>query len=177
MVMRRSLTLAFVVPFLSGTVAFAQVIGPIPQTGPSPTVLAGAEIKASQTGQSVIHGSAVDADASPLPNATVRLRNLLNSEIEKISTANHAGEFTFVVQPEIPYVVELTDLAGRTIAVGNVVTAHVGAVATALVSAPLRLSTSAGVFSQTAGSVVSAATSIGLTAVGANVAPAASPEK
>ena len=68
----------------------------------------------------------MDTDASPLPNASVRLRNLVSSEIEKTSTADNFGEFTFVVQPEIPYVVEIADQAGRTIAVGNVVTTQAG---------------------------------------------------
>jgi hypothetical protein len=177
MVMRRAFTLALGVAFLSGTAALAQVVGPLPQTGPSATVLGGAEIKAPQTGQGMILGAAVDTDASPLANATVRLRNLVNSEIEKISTVNQVGEFTFVVKPEIPYVVELADQAGQVVAVSNVVTAHAGAVAAALVSSPLRLQAPTGVFRQTTGSVIAAVTYIGLTAVGANVAPAASPEK
>jgi hypothetical protein len=177
MMMLRSLTLALVAAFLSGTAAFAQVVGPLPQTVPSPTVFAGADNKTPQTGQTVIRGAAVDTDAGPIANATVRLRNLLNSKVEKISTANQLGEFTFVVEPEIPYVVEIADQAGRVVAVSNVVTAHAGAVATALVSAPLRLSAAAGVFDQSMGSVITAVTSIGLTAVGANLAPAASPEK
>ena len=175
--MRRSFTLALVAAFLSGTAAFAQVVGPLPQTGPSSTVFTGTQIKGPQTVQSMIRGAAVDTDASPLPNATVRLRNLLNGKIEDTSTVNQLGEFTFVVQPEIPYVVEIVDQAGRIVSVSNVVSAHAGAVATALVSAPLRLSASAVVFTQAMGSVMTAVTDIGLTAVGATRAPAASPEK
>ena len=175
--MLRAFTLALGVAFLSGTAAFAQVVGPLPQTGPSATAFSGAEIRAPQTGQSMIRGAAVDADASPLANATVRLRNLVNSEIEKISTVNQVGEFTFAVRPETPYVVELADQVGHIVAVSNVITAHAGAVAAALVSAPLRMSASAGVFGQTTGSVVTAVGGIGLTAVEANLAPAASPEK
>jgi hypothetical protein len=177
MIMLRSFTLALVVSFLCGTAAFAQVVGPLPQTAPSPTAFAGAESKGPQTGQSMIRGAAVDADASPLADATVRLRNLVNSQIEKVATVNQIGEFTFAVRPETPYVVELADQAGHVVAVSNVVTAHAGAVATALVSAPLRMPASAGVFRQTAGSVIAAVTDIGLTAVGANAAPAASPEQ
>ncbi len=75
------------------------------------------------------------------------------------------GEFTFVARPEIPYVVEVTDAAGRVIAIGDVVIAQAGDVAAALVSIPSRLPALAGVFSETAGSVVSAAASTGVTVV------------
>jgi hypothetical protein len=173
MLQRLNVTLAAVA--LAGTVASAQVVKPIWPNGPQ-TMMTTAGTKSSVVGQSMIHGQVVDSNATPLANASVRLRNLATSAIEKISTADQFGEFSFVVQPEIPYVVEIADQAGRVIAVGNVVTAQAGEVAAAFIPAPLHLPTLVGVFGNTAGSVVSSAMSTGLSAVGANPAPAVSPD-
>ena len=151
----------------------AQPIGPI---GPDSTIgsLAG---RAGAGSQALINGMAIDGNASPLPNATVRLRNLQSNRIEQVSTTNQIGEFSFVAIPEVPYVVEIADYAGRIVAVGDVLTAQAGEVAGTVVSIPTRLPAPAGVFSDTAGAVVSAATGIGLTAVEAIVLPALSPER
>ena len=125
----------------------------------------------------MIHGRAIDRDSSPLPNATVRLRNLATGAIEKTSTANQLGEFTFIVKPEIPYVVEMADQAGQILAVGNIVTVQVGEVAGAVVQVPVRLPALAGLLGNTAGSVVSAASGAGITALQSNFEPPpASPE-
>jgi hypothetical protein len=164
--------------FLSSAVAMAQgpivrPFGPLPPVTPATTTLT----RAGQAGQSMIHGTAVDANTSPLPNAAVRLRNLQTNQIEQLSTANQLGEFSFVAQPEIPYVVEIADQAGNIVAVGDVITAQAGEVAGALVAIPTRLPALAGVFGETAGSVVSAATGTGLTALDATVAPFVSPER
>jgi hypothetical protein len=130
--------------------------------------------------QSMIHGVAVDVDSHPLPNVNVRLRNLKANKVEQKTTANLAGEFNFVAQPEIPYVVELADQTGRIVAVGDVIVVHAGEVAAAMVAIPTRLPTLAGVFGETAGSVISAAAGTGLTALQSTVAappPPASPEQ
>ena len=130
----------------------------------------------------MIHGTAVDNTASPLPNATVRLRNLQTNQVEQVFTTNRVGEFTFAAQPEIPYVVEIADQAGQIIAVGDVVVAQAGEVAGAIVAIPTRLPALAGVFGETAGSVVSAATGTGITVLESTVIPEpppppASPER
>jgi hypothetical protein len=75
------------------------------------------------------------------------------------------GEFTFAARPEVPYVVEIADAAGRVVAVGDVIIAATGDVAAAVVSIPSRLPAVAGVFSDTAGSVVSAVVSTGVTVI------------
>ena len=43
-----------------------------------------------------------------------------------------------MVRPEMPYVVEVVDLGGRVIAVGDVIIAHAGDVAAATVAVPAR---------------------------------------
>jgi hypothetical protein len=162
---------------LSGTAAAqGPVVLPTAPLGPGSTVDAIAG-KTGQGTQSVISGTAVDANTSPLPNVTVRLRNLETNLVEQVSKANSIGEFTFVAQPNIPYIVEITDQLGNILAVGDIVTAQVGDVAGAVVALPTRIPALAGVFKETMGSVVSAATGTGLTVVDAAVVPVLSPEK
>lgn len=128
------------------------------------TVRVAARKSAGET-KSIINGVAVDARQTRLPHATVRLRNLEINKIEQVDTANELGEFTFVAQPDIPYVVEIVDQTGRAVAVGDVIMASTGEVAGAIVTLPGSLSALAGVFSNTASSVISAATGTGLTIV------------
>ena len=70
-----------------------------------------------------------------------------------------------MAQPDVPYVVEIADQAGRIVAVGDVIVANAGEVAGAMVTLPSRLPALAGVFGDTASSVMSAATGTGLTVV------------
>ena len=125
---------------------------------------AGAQ-RAAKDIRSLINGVAIDSDQTPLPNATIRLRNLENNEIEQVVTANDRGEFSFVARPDVPYVVEIADHAGRIVAVGDVIMANAGEVAGAIVTLPSRLPALAGVFGDTASSVLSAVTGTGLTVV------------
>jgi hypothetical protein len=115
--------------------------------------------------KSLINGVALDRSQVPIPNAKVRLRNLEINDIEQVVTADEFGAFSFAAQPNVPYVVEIADHAGRVIAVGDVIMANTGEVAGAVVSLPARLPALAGVFTDTAHSVISAATSSGLTVI------------
>jgi hypothetical protein len=121
--------------------------------------------RAARDIRSLINGTAVDSNQAPLPNAIIRLRNLNVNEIEQVVTANQAGEFSFVARPSVPYVLEIADQAGRVLAVGDVIVANVGEVAGVVISLPSKLPALAGVFADTAGSVMSAATGTGLTVV------------
>ncbi len=121
--------------------------------------------KAASNIRSLINGTAIDSDQQPLPNATIRLRNIDKNEIEQVVTANETGEFSFIARPDVPYVVEIADQAGRTVAVGDVIMANAGEVAGAVVALPARLPALAGVFGDTASSIMSAATGTGLTVV------------
>ena len=67
--------------------------------------------------------------------------------------------------PDVPYVVEVADQAGRVVAVGDIVTPNAGEVAASVVSLPSRLPALAGLFGETASAVISAATGTGLTVV------------
>ena len=112
--------------------------------------------------KTLINGVALDSAHVRLPNATVRLRNLEVNDVEQIATANQLGEFSFVAQPNVPYVVEIADRAGRVVAVGDVITANAGEVAGAVVALPRRVPALAGMFSDAASSVISAAIGSGL---------------
>ena len=115
--------------------------------------------------RSLINGTAIDGDQRPLPNATIRLRNIEKNAIEQVVSANEIGEFSFIARPDVPYVVEITDQAGRVVAVGDVILANAGEVAGASVALPARLPAVASVFGDTASSIMSAATDTGLTVV------------
>lgn len=164
---RLSATLAGVV--LSTSLVSAQQAVPSGATGAAKGVKAArqsanaATRKAASNIRSLINGTAIDSDQSPLPNATIRLRNIAKNEIEQVVTANEVGEFSFIAKPDVPYVVEIADHAGRIVAVGDVIMANAGEVAGAIVALPSRLPALAGVFGDTASSVMSAATGTGLT--------------
>lgn len=113
----------------------------------------------------VIQGVALDGERKPLRNARLRLRNLEVNEVERTTTSNTRGEFSFPARPEIPYIVEVADASGRALAVGDVVTAQAGETVGTLVVLPSRLPATGGMFAETAASVIAAATSIGLTVV------------
>jgi hypothetical protein len=151
-------------PILGAIAVASAQTKPVLPAGP-PQQVTGIPSRAALNGKSAIHGTVIDSTHSPVPNAAVRLRNLQTNQIEQISTANRIGEFGFTAEPETPYVVEIADQTGQIVAVGDVVVAQAGGVAGAIVAIPTRLPGLAGVFSQTAGSVVSAATSTGINAV------------
>lgn len=174
--MRNSLILGLLGTFVM-TVTVLSAQGPLvrPKGPLSPAVTIDAATR--RTGQGLISGKATNADMRPLPDVTVRLRNLETNQIEQIAKSDLVGEFTFVVQPQIPYVVEIADRAGAIVAVGDVITAQAGDVASAIVTIPSRVPALAAAFGETAGSVISAATGTGLTVLEAANAPLVSPEK
>ena len=115
--------------------------------------------------RSLINGVAVNADQVPLGDASIRLRNLRVNAIEQVDTTNELGEFTFVAQPGIPYVVEIVDPAGRVLAVGDVILIDAGEVSGTIVVLPSSRRTLAGGFSGMAIAVIAAAAGTGLTII------------
>jgi hypothetical protein len=167
----RFVGLAAVMPV---ALASAQVVRPTPQIQPAARTVE----RALEKGRpAMLRGKAVDADTTPVPNAKVRLRNLGTREVEHLDIANAVGEFSFVMRPETPYVVEVSNEAGRVIAVGDVVVAHAGDVASAVVALPIRVSAMPGAFAETKASVISAVSDSGVATVEATSLPLVSPEK
>jgi hypothetical protein len=162
---------------LYGSITTAQMVRPLAPSASPNTTTTGVVSTSARSAHGIIHGTAVDRDSLPMPHATVRLRNLASGEIEKTSTVDREGEFTFVVQPEVPYVVEVADQQGQVLAVGNVVTTEPGEVAGSIVSVP-STPPSAGLLSNSTGSVISAASGAGVIPVRSqSEPPPASPDK
>ena len=98
------------------------------------------------------------------------------AESSRSTTADYAGDFSFLADPGSPYIVEIVDQAGRVLAAGNVVAAQASQTAGALVVLPTRVGALAGLFGNAAAAVVSAAAATGITAVAATTPPQ-SPEQ
>ena len=87
---------------------------------------------ASSTASPSTATGAVAEDEHPASESQV-------NEIEQIVTTNELGEFTFVAQPGVPYVVEIVDEAGRVVSrLSDVVVTNAGEVAGTIVVAPFR---------------------------------------
>ena len=167
---------------LTASAAAAQQAAPVPPAKASPAsqkpVKASAKRGAPMPARSVISGTVVDVNGQPVPNATVNLRSLQLNKVEQSVTAGRTGQYTFVVQPDLPYVIEIADQTGRVIAVSDVLIPQTGEVAAALVKIPARLPTIAGVFGETAGSIISATAGTGITAIQSSIPdPPLSPER
>jgi hypothetical protein len=171
--MRLSTNVALALALSSTSLVSAQTTRPVGPIGPSPTVTTASP----GAGKAVISGTAVDAGEAPIPNAAVRLRNLATTQIDKTAVTNSTGRFTFAVQADVPYVVELVDGSGRILAVGDVLIPASGDAVATIVAIPTKLPTFAGMFTDTAGSVLSAAMGLGLTTIQAGVLPFLSPER
>jgi hypothetical protein len=126
-------------------------------------------------GKALINGTVVDVNGTPLQNAVVRLRNLTSKQVEQVATANRLGQFALAVRPDVPYVVEIVDGAERILAVGDIIIVQSGDVSTVVISIPTRLPANTGIFTDTVGSVLTAAAGLGLTTLPS--APPLSPER
>jgi hypothetical protein len=167
--MRKLLRLVLAVCFVAPLAAAEK-----PAKADRPGTVAGGEMIAP--GKCLIRGTAIDSDEVPLPAQSVRLRNLNTSTIEQVSTTDHAGVFSFIAAPEIPYIVEIVDQPGRVVAVGEVMIARSGEVAGGFVMVPAAIPAYSNAFKSTAGAVLSALGGTGLTAL-APEAPPLSPER
>ena len=147
---------------LAGVMLSATVVSAQPSVRPAS---AGAQRVSRDVQSAAIHGIVIDSERKPVRNARLRLRNLELGEIEQVATSDERGEFSFVAQPDVRYVVEIPEASGRVIAVGDVTSARTGEVARTIVLLSTRLPARAGLFTETATSVIAAATAVGLTVV------------
>lgn len=160
------LEVALVGVVLSTSIVSAeQSVRPVSTATAARSAVKAGSVHAAGAARSLINGTAVDSNRQPLKNVRLRLRNLDVNSIEQTTMSNERGEFSFAVKAEVTYVVELTDQSGKVVAVGDVVRTNVGEVAGAIVALPSRLPALAGMFGDTASSVISAATGTGLTVV------------
>ncbi len=152
-------------------------VGLSAQGGSKPVVSLGSSAAPTKAGQAIISGTARDANAKPLANVTVRLRNVATNEVEQVVTTNQSGEFSLVAQPDTPYVVEVVDRNGRTLAVSSLLMVEAGDVAATILTVPAILPRSgiAGIFGESIAAVLAAAAWTGITV--ADEPPPLSPEK
>ena len=126
---------------------------------------------------SVITGQVLRADSrTPVVFARVRLRNLDNGAIIEKTSADHLGEFSFLVVSRGNYVAELLDNVDRVLAAGEALTLEAGQSVGTLILLPAQAPSLAGLFGNSAAAIVSAAAGMGITAVAATGQPL-SPEK
>jgi hypothetical protein len=122
-----------------------------------------------------VHGVVWNADNTPFPNSKVRLRNLQTGRADATATANEEGRFTFENLESGSYVIELVGDDGRVIALGQSFRIEPGETVATFVRLGVRQPRLAGLFSNAAAAVISAASSAGVTAIGSQ-APPASPQ-
>jgi hypothetical protein len=111
----------------------------------------------------IVIGYLWTADSSPIPNATLRLRNVVTGGVEQSTTSDEDGKFTFSDIEAGAYVVEYVD-NNRVLAVGSVFRITPGET----VSTFVRLAEQrriGGVFMMIGSAAVTAAASLGVTGV------------
>jgi Carboxypeptidase regulatory-like domain len=122
-------------------------------------------------------GNAWKADNTPLPNARVRLRNVATARAVATATANESGRFTFNNLEAGSFAVELLNDQDKVIAIGQVFTIAQGETIATFVRLASRAPGLGGLFSNIATTAVTAASSLGVTALGSNGQPvSAAPE-
>jgi Carboxypeptidase regulatory-like domain len=111
----RGLALAGMV-CLGGTPAFVQATGQSPVPGSH----------AARSRLASIQGNAWHADNTPIPNAIIRLRNVVSGKSEATTVASAAGRFAFTGIAPGTYLAELVSQSGQVLAVGHTFTVGPG---------------------------------------------------
>jgi hypothetical protein len=122
-----------------------------------------------------VHGVVWNADNTPFPNSNVQLRNLQTGRADAAATANEEGRFTFQNLEGGSYVIELVGDDGKVIALGQSFRIEPGETVATFVRLGAPQPRLAGLFTNAAAAVISAASSAGVTAIGSQ-APPASPQ-
>jgi negative regulator of sigma E activity len=120
----------------------------------------------------VVVGAAWRGDTQPYPQARIRLRNVDTGRGVARTLSDGDGHFRFERVEPGAYVVELLSNEDKVLAIGDLFAVSAGGQATTLV----RLSATApwfrGFFGNAAAAAISAASTLGVTAVGSNGSPA-----
>jgi Carboxypeptidase regulatory-like domain len=118
-----------------------------------------------------ILGTAWKADNTPIPQARVRLRNVTTGRPAATSVANGRGQFTFASVEPGSYLVELVNDEGKVLALGQVFNIGPGETVATFVRLSARARWFSGFFTNAATSAVTAASSLGVTALGSDGQP------
>jgi hypothetical protein len=122
-----------------------------------------------------IVGVAWQADNTPIPNAKVRLRNVVTGRIAAAAMANEAGQFTFSGVEPGSYLIELVTDAGKIQTVGHTFTVAPGETVATFVRLSAKAPWFNGFFSNAASAVAATAASAGVTALAPEAKPCSSP--
>jgi hypothetical protein len=147
----------------------AQVASP-PQPAVAPATSTAAIRAATTTG--VVIGAAWKGDTQPYPYARIRLRNVETGRGVARTVCDGDGRFRFERADPGTYVVELLSSEDKVLAIGDLFGVAAGGQATTLVRLSSKSPWIAGFFGNAAAAAISAASAVGITAVGSNGSPA-----
>lgn len=126
---------------------------------------------------SAIEGRAWRGNQSPIPQASLRLRNIVSGTIQATTIADHAGRFVFTNVPPAMYLVELVSEEAKVLAVSATFTAAAGKTVTTFVRLGARVAWFDGLFGNAALVVTAAATMAGVGAISPESVTPVSPNR
>lgn len=118
-----------------------------------------------------ILGAAWKTDNTPIPDARLRLRNVTTGRVEATTVANAGGQFTFEQVEGGSFVIELVNEQGKVLAIGQVFSLGPGETVATFVRLGARAPWFSGFFSNAAATAVTAASGLGVTALGSDGQP------
>jgi hypothetical protein len=148
------------VAFLTGAV----LAGILPLRG---TAKAQAPAAPSRLAFCAIRGSALNVDATPLPDSPIRLRDARSGRFVATSSTDKTGSFTFSSVDPGSYVIEVLGGDGNVVAASQILNLNAGDAASAIVKLPFQTRRYSGVLGHTVMSailVTSAAAASGILA-------------
>ncbi len=135
-----------------------------PSPQPSPAAIT--------AGLGVVIGTAWKGDTQPYPQPRIRLRNIATGRTVARTIGDGQGRFQFERVEPNAYVVELVSGDDKVLAVGDLFGVPPGGQATTVVRLSSKTPWVAGFFANAAASAISAASAIGVTAIGSSGTPA-----
>jgi hypothetical protein len=116
-------------------------------------------------GGTSILGAAWNPDNTPIPDARLRLRNVLTGKIEATAIANDAGQFAFTGIETGSYVIELVTGNGKLLSVGHAFTIGPGETVATFIRLGTKVPWFDAFFGNASSAVTAAAASTGVTAI------------
>jgi len=120
----------------------------------------------------LVIGTAWKGDTLPYPQARIRLRNVETGRAVARTVSDADGRFLFERVDPGAYVVELVSTEDKVLAVGDLFGVAAGGQATTLVRLSSKAPWFGSFFGNAAAAAISAASTLGVTAVGSNGSPA-----